>query len=95
MTPARSVELARVAAAKALLDGGRAPLWQMAAWAGFGSAETMLRAFLCTVGVTPGAYRRRGVSRSEGELSLPAPPRGRTLRLTNQRTLRPRPRRSR
>jgi transcriptional regulator GlxA family with amidase domain len=59
VTPARYVELVRIAAAKALLTGGRARLSEVATEAGFGSAETMRRAFLRTVGVTPGAYRRR------------------------------------
>jgi transcriptional regulator GlxA family with amidase domain len=76
VTPARYVELARVAAAETLLTTDRAPLGEVAARAGFGSPETMRRAFLRTVGVTPGAYRRRGMSRSEGELSLrPGPTR--------------------
>jgi transcriptional regulator GlxA family with amidase domain len=86
VTPARYVELVRIAATKALLTGGRAPLSEVATEAGFGSAETMRRAFLRTVGVTPGAYRRRrGMSRSEGELSLRHGPKRRTLGLTNQR----------
>jgi transcriptional regulator GlxA family with amidase domain len=59
VTPARYVELVRVGAAKALLDGGCAPLAAVAMQAGFGSAETMRRAFLRMVGVTPGAYRHR------------------------------------
>jgi AraC-like DNA-binding protein len=81
VTPARYVELVRVAAAKALLTGDPAPLSEVATRAGFGSAETMRRAFLRTVGVTPGAYRRRGMSRSEGELSLRPGPNRRTLTL--------------
>jgi transcriptional regulator GlxA family with amidase domain len=80
VTPARYVELVRVAAAKTLLTGGRARLCEVAARAGFGSPETMRRAFLRTVGVTPGAYRRRGMSRSEGELSLRPGPTRRKLR---------------
>ena len=79
VTPARYVELVRVAAATTLLTGGRAPLWEVAARAGFGSPETMRRAFLRTLGMTPGAYRRRGMSRSEGELSLPPRANRRTL----------------
>jgi transcriptional regulator GlxA family with amidase domain len=58
MTPARYVERVRVTAAKASLIGGRAPLREVATRAGFGSSETMRRAFLRTVGVTPGAYRQ-------------------------------------
>jgi transcriptional regulator GlxA family with amidase domain len=81
VTPARYVELVRVAVAKALLDGERAPLSEVATRAGFGSAETMRRAFLRTAGVTPGAYRRQGMSRSEGQLSLRAGPKRRTLEL--------------
>jgi transcriptional regulator GlxA family with amidase domain len=64
VTPARHVELVRVAAAEALLTGTRAPLAEVASRAGFGSAETMRRAFLRTVGVTPGSYRHRPDGRS-------------------------------
>ncbi len=80
LTPARYVELVRVAAAKTLLTTDCAPLCEVAARAGFGSPETMRRAFLRTVGMTPGAYRRRGMSRSEGELSLRPGPTRRKLR---------------
>ena len=58
MTPACYVELVRVAAAKALLTGTDAPLAEVAARAGFGSAETLRRTFVHLLGVTPGAYRR-------------------------------------
>jgi transcriptional regulator GlxA family with amidase domain len=58
LTPGRYVEQVRVAAAKALLTGTDAPLAEVAARAGFGSAETLRRTFMRTVGVTPGAYRR-------------------------------------
>jgi transcriptional regulator GlxA family with amidase domain len=86
VTPARYVELVRVAAAEVLLTATRAPLAEVAAQAGFGSAETMRRAFLRTVGATPGACRhRQGMSRSEGELSLRPGPNQRTLELTTQR----------
>jgi transcriptional regulator GlxA family with amidase domain len=86
LTPARYVELVRLAAAKALLTGGGAPLSEVATEAGFGSAETMRRAFLRNVGVTPGAYRhRQGMSRSEGELSLRPGPHRCTLELINER----------
>jgi transcriptional regulator GlxA family with amidase domain len=86
LTPARYVELVRIAAAKALLTGGGAPLSEVATDAGFGSAETMRRAFVRNVGVTPGAYRhRQGMSRFEGELSLRPGPHRCTLELINQR----------
>jgi transcriptional regulator GlxA family with amidase domain len=86
MTPARYVELIRVAAATSLLDCGSDSLSDVARRAGFGSAETMRRAFLRTVGVTPGAYRRgRIMSRSEGDLSLRPDSRRRTLGPGNER----------
>jgi transcriptional regulator GlxA family with amidase domain len=86
VTPARYVEFVRVVAAAGLLTATRARLAEVAAQAGFGSAETMRRAFLRTVGVTPGAYRhRQGMSRSEGELSLRPGPDRCTLELINQR----------
>jgi transcriptional regulator GlxA family with amidase domain len=59
LTPARYVELVRVGVAEALLAADRAPLADVASRAGFGSPETMRRAFRRTVGVTPGAYRNR------------------------------------
>jgi transcriptional regulator GlxA family with amidase domain len=59
LTPARYVELVRVRVAEALLAADRAPLGDVASRAGFGSPETMRRAFRRTVGVTPGAYRHR------------------------------------
>jgi transcriptional regulator GlxA family with amidase domain len=59
VTPARYVEVVRIAAAEALLTGTGVPLAAVATQAGFGSVETMRRAFLRTVGVTPGTYRHR------------------------------------
>jgi transcriptional regulator GlxA family with amidase domain len=58
-TPARYVEQVRVQAARARLDSGTAGLTAVAHECGFGSAETMRRAFLRVTGVTPAAYRRR------------------------------------
>jgi transcriptional regulator GlxA family with amidase domain len=58
-TPARYVEAVRVSAAGELLRCSRAPLAVVASKAGFGSTETMRRAFLRTADVTPGAYRDR------------------------------------
>jgi transcriptional regulator GlxA family with amidase domain len=58
-TPARYVEAARVSAAEELLRCSSAPLAVVASEAGFGSTETMRRAFLRTADVTPGAYRDR------------------------------------
>ncbi|MER7333856.1 MULTISPECIES: helix-turn-helix domain-containing protein [unclassified Micromonospora] len=58
-TPARYVELIRVHAARALLEAGDAGVTSIARLCGFGSAETMRRAFLRVAGVTPATYRRR------------------------------------
>lgn len=58
-SPARYVELARVEAAAAALEQGDEGLDVVARRCGFGSAETLRRAFLRVLGVTPGAYRDR------------------------------------
>ncbi|MEV0398169.1 GlxA family transcriptional regulator [Polymorphospora rubra] len=57
-TPARYVEQVRVHTAQTLLDAGGG-LTSIARTCGFGSAETMRRAFLRVAGVTPATYRRR------------------------------------
>lgn len=57
-TPARAVERLRVEAARRLLEGGR-PVKHAAARCGFGTEETLRRAFLRQLGVTPQAYRER------------------------------------
>jgi transcriptional regulator GlxA family with amidase domain len=59
ITPARYVEGARVAAAEELLRRSRVPLAVVASRAGFGSVETMRRAFLRAGDVPPGTYRSR------------------------------------
>ena len=60
VTPARFVETARVEAARRQLeeDGGRG-VEAVAAACGFGSAETMRRAFLRRLRVSPADYRSR------------------------------------
>jgi transcriptional regulator GlxA family with amidase domain len=58
-TPARYVERVRVATAKELLRRSGAPLAAVASRTGFGSVETMRRAFLRAGHGTPGAHRRR------------------------------------
>ena len=58
-TPARFVERVRVEAARDLLEGSRVSVDIVAADCGFGSAETMRRAFLRVLGVGPGQYRQR------------------------------------
>lgn len=61
-TPGRYVERVRVEAAQALLETSDAPLGWIARESGLGSAETLRRAFVRQVGVTPDAYRRRFVT---------------------------------
>ncbi|AJW93995.1 GlxA family transcriptional regulator [Burkholderia gladioli] len=59
VTPAAWVELARVNAARALIEtAGDAPK-QVAAKCGFANADVLRRAFVKHVGVTPAEYRKR------------------------------------
>ena len=58
-TPARYVERVRVEAARAELESTVSSLDIVAANCGFGTAESLRRAFLRRVGVPPDAYRRR------------------------------------
>lgn len=58
-TPARFVERVRVEAARDLLEGSTLPVEAISARCGFGSAETMRRAFLRVLGVGPAEYRDR------------------------------------
>jgi transcriptional regulator GlxA family with amidase domain len=59
MTPGRFVERVRVEAARDLLEAGPTPVEAVADLVGFGSAETMRRAFLRVLGVGPADYRTR------------------------------------
>lgn len=59
VTPAAWVEVARVTAARELLETGRAAPKQVAAKCGFTNADTLRRAFTKHVGVTPAEYRKR------------------------------------
>lgn len=59
MTPARFVEQARLEAAKVLLATGDLGQEAVARHAGFGSADTMRRAFRRALGVSPSMYRSR------------------------------------
>jgi transcriptional regulator GlxA family with amidase domain len=59
MTPAAFVEAVRVERARARLESGDAPLATIARACGFGTAETMRRAFHRRVGVAPADYRSR------------------------------------
>ncbi|MEY2243782.1 GlxA family transcriptional regulator [Streptomyces sp. BF23-18] len=58
-TPARYVEPVRMEAAQAMLAGGDDPLATVARHTGFGSPESLRRAFARNLGITPGAYRTR------------------------------------
>lgn len=58
-TPARFVERIRVEAAREQLETGTTPVETVAAACGFGSPETMRRAFLRVLGVGPSDYRAR------------------------------------
>ena len=59
MTPGRAVERLRVEAARRLLVETAVPAKRVAERCGFGSAETMRRAFLRVLGVPPADYRER------------------------------------
>jgi transcriptional regulator GlxA family with amidase domain len=58
-TPARFVERVRVEAARDLLEASGSSVDAVAEACGFGSAETMRRAFRRVLGVGPGEYRQR------------------------------------
>jgi len=59
VTPARYVEQVRVEAARRRLEDPGGRVEQVAEGCGFGSPETMRRAFLRTVRISPSEYRRR------------------------------------
>lgn len=56
-TPAHYIRLARVEAARTLLEQTRRTVEDIAAYCGFGSAEVMRRSFLDELGVPPASYR--------------------------------------
>jgi transcriptional regulator GlxA family with amidase domain len=68
-TPARFTERIRVEAARDLLENTPAPVDTVANQCGFGSPETMRRAFLRILGVGPAEYR----GRFRSSLEAPAP----------------------
>jgi transcriptional regulator GlxA family with amidase domain len=59
MTPAAYVEAARVERARRELETTDLPIQAVAAQCGFGTVETMRRAFARRLGVNPAAYRAR------------------------------------
>lgn len=58
-SPSRFVERVRVEAARERLEAGGVPVGAVAGACGFGSPETMRRAFLRVLGVGPAEYRAR------------------------------------
>lgn len=58
-SPARFVEVARIEAARSLLEVGNLTIQQIAHRCGFGSTDTMRRTFLRHLQTAPGDYRRR------------------------------------
>src|SRR5215210_513697 len=59
MTPAAYVEAARIESARIALETGELPVESVARQVGFGTVETMRRAFRRRVGVSPVDYRSR------------------------------------
>jgi transcriptional regulator GlxA family with amidase domain len=59
MTPAVYVEVLRVERARQLLEEARDPVELVSAHCGFGTPETMRRAFARRVGASPAEYRSR------------------------------------
>jgi transcriptional regulator GlxA family with amidase domain len=57
-TPAKYVELIRFDTAKDLLDAGN-PVTETAYRSGFGSSESLRRAFVQRLGISPRAYQQR------------------------------------
>ena len=59
ITPAAWIEAVRVGEARRLLEAGHDAPKQVAAQCGFGDPDTLRRAFVRQVGVTPAEYRKR------------------------------------
>ncbi len=64
ITPARYVERVRLESARRRVEESAEPIAAVAQACGFGTAETMRRVFLRTLGVAPAEYRRRFQSRA-------------------------------
>jgi len=63
--PAEYVERVRLGAARRALAGGNEPVGAVARRCGFGTAETLRRAFQRRLGVAPSDYRDRFGARGE------------------------------
>jgi transcriptional regulator GlxA family with amidase domain len=59
MTPADYVVMARIDAARRLLEETNNPMKRVADWCGFGNPHALRRAFTRRLGVSPADYRRR------------------------------------
>ena len=59
LTPGAYVEAARIERARIALETGDLPVEEVARQCGFGTVETMRRAFRRQVGVSPADYRTR------------------------------------
>jgi transcriptional regulator GlxA family with amidase domain len=81
MTPARYVERVRLEAARRLLEEGSQPVAAVAGACGFGTPETMRRAFLRALAVGPAEYRRRFHATALGAAGEPAQPERRLTRV--------------
>jgi len=66
MTPARFVQRMRLEGARRRLEESEEGVKAIAAQCGFGSAESMRRAFLRTLRVAPSAYRSHFSEASNG-----------------------------
>jgi transcriptional regulator GlxA family with amidase domain len=66
MTPGAYVEAVRVERARSEIEAGRGPLARVARACGFGTTETMRRAFHRRLGVAPADYRTRFTTTTTG-----------------------------
>jgi transcriptional regulator GlxA family with amidase domain len=72
VTPARYVERVRTETARRRLEDSSEPVALIAKACGFGTAETMRRVFLRSLGVGPSEYRRRFQGHDGGDFTVAA-----------------------
>jgi transcriptional regulator GlxA family with amidase domain len=85
-TPARAIEDIRIEAARRLLEEG-ASVARASARCGFGSEETMRRAFLRSFGTSPQSYRERFAGEVTRSQPLPGPARPTAAQRASRRPL--------
>jgi transcriptional regulator GlxA family with amidase domain len=85
MTPARFVTSARVETARRLLEESLEGLETICSMSGLGTPESMRRAFMRSVGIPPGQYRKR-FSRHQADAGHPSPSARGRLELKRLRT---------